>query len=73
MTKDLLVLHYYLYMNSINIDMWSHGPFSSVDKTNYAGVRDQNVASGNRELRMEKTEGNRKRYINKNKTKHSSS
>lgn len=26
--------------------MWSHGPFSGVDKTNYAGVRDQNVASG---------------------------
>lgn len=26
--------------------MWSHGPFSGVNKTHYAGIRDQNVASG---------------------------
>lgn len=26
--------------------MWNHGPPSGVDKTNYDGVRDQNVASG---------------------------
>lgn len=26
--------------------MWSHGPFSGVNNTNYAGIRDQNVTSG---------------------------